>query len=333
MTDGTHEGARSSARSTRVPSAEYQDERHHSAPRCRGIISVRRRGAASGIIHPALDADEIKGVVLIKLKPGDVSYPNATLEETLMNVRIIFVLLVCALMMTGTIPVARTVQAQDDETPGVTGNSYTSPTWGYSLAWSDDWEVIASFAGQAAGGVTEELANGDYLLLSAGLPNGNSVSLEVMAGVGYAGDPDQCLDTYVAGIESLQEQESDEVKLEGFRPAQADGQPIGGHDDTSAYGVFEYAFIGEEFHWNLVDYVDCRAVTIDGDTVLLRLETSVLRENYTASVPLIENVLATLTLPVDTDPTSPVPLRTLPPLDPLPEQPSTPPAATPSPTA
>jgi hypothetical protein len=246
--------------------------------------------------------------------------------------RIVLLTLSCALMGAGVPLMARTVQAQDPETPGVTGNSYTSPTWGYSLAWTDNWEVIASFAGQAAGGVTEELANGDYLLLSAGFPNGNSVSLEVMAGVGYADDPEQCLDTYVAGLEALQAQESDEVKLEGFRPAQADGRPIGGHDDAGAYGVFEYAFIGEEFHWNLIEYVDCRAVPVDDDTILLRLKASVLRENYPAAVPLIHEVLATLTLP-DTDPPSPAPLRALPPLDPLPEQPSTPPAATPSPVS
>lgn len=237
------------------------------------------------------------------------------------------VVLACVLASTVFPAMSRTSLAQDVETPGVTGDSYTSPTWGYSLTWSDKWEVIASFAGQAAGGVTEELADGDYLLLSAGLPNGNSVSLELMAGIGYDGDPRRCLDTYVAGIESLQAQESDEVKVEGFQSATTNGQPIGGHDDTSAYGVFEYAIIGEEFHWNLVDYVDCR--TLDEDGALLRIKSSVLRENYPAAVSLIQDVLATLTLPNPASP-SPIPLPPLPPLDPLPAQPATPTAATPA---
>lgn len=236
--------------------------------------------------------------------------------------------LACVLVTAGQPIMSPTIQAQDNEYPGVMGSGYTSPTWGYRLDWSDEWEVIASFADQAAGGVTEELAGGDYLLLSAGLPNRNAVSLEIMAGIGYEGSPERCLAAYVAGIDALQQQESDEVAFEGFQPAEVDGRPIGGQDDSSAFGVYEYAIIGEEFHWNLVDYVDCR--TIDDDGALLRIKASVLRENYPAGVPLIQDVFATLALPDDTDPQSPAPLRSLPPLDPLPAQPSTPTAATPS---
>jgi hypothetical protein len=229
-----------------------------------------------------------------------------------------------ALMIATVLAATAPVQAQDVEQPGVEGTTYTSPTWGYSLAWTDEWEVIASFADQTAHGVTEGLARGDYLLLSAGLPNGNAVSLEIMAGAGYGGNPVPCLDTYVADLEALQAQSSDEVAIAGFQPATADGQPVGGTDPTSAYGLFEYSMTGEEFHWDLVDYVDCR--TLREGAAVLRIEASTLRENYETAVPLIEAVLATLSLPAGGDIASPTPPRPLPPqLDPLPS-----PAATPA---
>jgi len=228
-----------------------------------------------------------------------------------------------ALVIATVLAAASPARAQDIEQPGVEGATYTSPTWGYSLEWSNEWAVIASFADQTAHGVTEGLARGDYLLLSAGLPNGNAVSLEIMAGAGYGGYPAPCLDNYVANLEALQAQSNDEVAIAGFQAAAADGRPVGGTDPTSAYGVFEYSMTGEEFHWDLVDYVDCRALR-DG-TAVLRIEASTLRANYEAAVPLVESVLATLTLP-EGDAASPTPPRTLPPrLDPLPE-----PAATPA---
>lgn len=249
--------------------------------------------------------------------------PGGAEIHSMMN-RMLWCTLAGALVITALLAAAAPARVQDVEQPGVEGTTYTSPTWGYSLAWSDEWEVIASFADQSAHGVTEGLARGDYLLLSAGLPNGNAVSLEIMAGAGYGGNPAPCLDSYVANLEALQAQSSEEVAIAGFQPATAGGRPVGGTDPTSAYGVFEYSMTGEEFHWDLVDYVDCR--TLRDGTAVLRIEASTLRENYEAAVPLIEAVLATLTLPEGIDAASPTPPRTLPPwLDPLPE-----PAATPA---
>ncbi len=209
--------------------------------------------------------------------------------------------------------------AQDDATPvltpGVTGDSYVSPTWGYGLEWSDHWEVIASFSDQGADGVSRGMSRGDYLLLSYGLPNGNAVSLEVMAGIGFDGSPVNCLDTYVEQWETLEAQESEDVAITGFRQATSEGQPIGSVDDSSAYGIFEYSLSGEEFHWQLVDYVDCRVLNDDG--AILRIEASTLLEHYPVAVPVIQEVLGTLTMP-DADPRNVIPLRALPPLDPAP---------------
>lgn len=215
------------------------------------------------------------------------------------------------------------VVAQDDATPvlfpGVTGDTYVSPTWGYSLEWPDHWEVIAAFTDQGEDGVTQGLSNGDYILLSYGLPNGNAISLEVMAGIGFDGSPATCLDTYEKQWEALVAESSSapegDARISGFRQATSDGQPVGGADESSAYGVFEYEISGEEFHWQVVDYVDCRVLNNDG--AILRIEGSTLLEHYQTAVPVIQEVLSTLTMP-DADPRNVTPLRALPPLDPVP---------------
>jgi hypothetical protein len=239
--------------------------------------------------------------------------------EASMTVRTVF--LVVSAMCFGLSLLAATppALAQDDATPvltpGVVGDSYVSPTWGYTLEWSDHWEVIASFADQGEDGVSRGLSRGDYLLLSFGLPNGNAVSLEVMAGVGFDGSPATCLDTYVQQWQALEGQSDEEVAISGFRQATSDGQPIGSVDESSAYGIFEYDLSGEEFHWQLVDYVDCRVLNDDG--AILRIEASTLLEHYPVAVPVIQEVLGTLSMP-DADPRNVIPLRALPPLDPAP---------------
>lgn len=248
-----------------------------------------------------------------------------------MTVRTVFLVLSAVCTGLSLLAAAPPAFAQDDATPvsypGVTGDSYISPTWGYSLEWSDHWEVIAAFTDQGEDGVTHGLADGDYLLLSYGLPNGNSISLEVMAGIGFDGAPAACLDSYVDQLDALVAESSaapeGDAVISGFRQATSDGQPVGGTDDTSAYGVFQYDIIGEEFHWQLVDYVDCRVLNEDG--AILRIQASTLLEHYPEAVPVIQEVLGTLTMP-EADPRNVTPLRALPPLDP---SPSATPAASP----
>jgi hypothetical protein len=257
----------------------------------------------------------------LRLAAGDHLDPDArnTAAEVNMTMRTGFFVLSAVCFAFGLLAASGPALAQDDATPvltpGVTGDFYVSPTWGYSLEWPDHWEVIASFSDQGEDGVTRGLSRGDYLLLSYGLPNGNSVSLEVMAGIGFDGSPATCLDTYVQQWEALEEQSTEEVAITGFRQATSDGQVIGGVDEFSAYGVFEYDLSGEEFHWQLVDYVDCRVLNDDG--AILRIEASTLLEHYPTAVPVIQEVLGTLTMP-DADPRNVIPLRALPPLDPAP---------------
>lgn len=251
-----------------------------------------------------------------------------------MSVRTVFLLVSALSLGLSHLAMATPALAQDDATPvlepGVAGNSYVSPTWGYALEWPDHWEVIASFVDQGEDGEFQDMSHADYLLLSYGLPSGNAVSLEVMAGVGYDGSPAACLDAYVEQWEALvaESAESDEdVAITGFRQATAEGQPIGSVNETSAYGIYEYEMIGEEFHWQLVDYVDCRVLNDDG--VILRVQASTLLENYPEAVPVIQEVLGTLTT-AEADPRNVISLRALPPLDPVP---AATPAAGPAPAA
>ncbi len=71
--------------------------------------------------------------------------------------------------------------AQSDEVSGLNGNSWISPTFGYTAAWDDQiWEVSVEYSSLTL----------DYLVLQS--PRA-SVSIEFL--YSYDGEPDTCMTT------------------------------------------------------------------------------------------------------------------------------------------
>lgn len=87
--------------------------------------------------------------------------------------------LIVAVLLFALFAVPRGALAQrSDDLPGVDGNQYESPTYGYSLEWNDrDWEVVDAASDD----------NGDELVLT----NGDS-TLYVEGVAEYDGDADAC---------------------------------------------------------------------------------------------------------------------------------------------
>ncbi len=116
--------------------------------------------------------------------------------------------------------------AQDEEqTGGVEGNTYLSPTFGYELTWDDTWTV------------EEEASEGgyDYLLLTNG-----TTSAYVEGFYGFDGDPTDCVDDISDQI--AEEADGGEVTI-----AQAeDGSEMAGEEEGLAYAVFDYTITYED---------------------------------------------------------------------------------------
>ena len=97
----------------------------------------------------------------------------------------IFSLLAALVLSLVSGPAQVAAQADQDET-GVSGNSYVSPTFGYSLEWDRTWEV------------EDETVEDDYNMLRLGDQN----SLMFIEGYNFPTDAVDCVDAVLANIAS-----------------------------------------------------------------------------------------------------------------------------------
>lgn len=165
-------------------------------------------------------------------------------------------------------PEAATPEASNE---GIDGDTYTSPTYGYSLAWDANiWEAES------------RVGEDGYNELRLESP---SASLFIWSGVFYEGDPATCLQGESDYFESGDPSVSD------WRPAEdADGNPIAGETSNASYGVFTLTYTDPETEdaepVELVDYIECRSL-VEGEAVLVIFATTT-PERYNDS---IEDVL------------------------------------------
>ncbi|MDQ3043857.1 MAG: hypothetical protein M3R06_01720, partial [Chloroflexota bacterium] len=161
---------------------------------------------------------------------------------------------------------------------GVDSNSYTSPTYGFTLTWN-----------QAIWGVSDVVSQDgfDQLLLTNGP---SSVYIE-----GYAdgaGDPTACL---TENITALREVEG--VSDYTLREDSA-GRPLAGGDSTRAFATYDLTYINPAGgRVGFVNFVECRALVPGESVVVVTLFVSA--EDYESELPLVEDILAALTLPDD----------------------------------
>lgn len=121
---------------------------------------------------------------------------------------------------------------------GVEGNSYTSPTFGYSLSWDSTWNVV------------DEKVQADYNLVS--LSNGtSSVYLE---GIPSADDVDACLAAAVKQMKA-------ETGVSKVVKAASKSGPLEGSDPARAWAVYNLTYTaGDNTETALSEYLDCRPV-------------------------------------------------------------------------
>jgi len=181
----------------------------------------------------------------------------------------------------------------DDPGEGITGATYTSPTYGFGVAWNDTvWQADARI---------DEEGFDELELISA------SGTLYIWAGDVYNGDPAACLDGE-AGF-----YENEDPAITDWAPAEdADGEPITGETSNSAYGVFTLTYTDQTEEGaesvDLVDYIECREL-VPGQAVMIVFATST-PEQYNDHIDDVLTVTNQIELGGEADPTSTTPAAT-----------------------
>jgi hypothetical protein len=165
--------------------------------------------------------------------------------------------------------------ARADARGGGEEGSYVSPTFGYELTWSDEWEVL------------DEASEGgyDYLELSNGV-----VGVYLEGFFGFDGDPVACVDD----TGDLLTEEADDGEV--FVAEDEDGAPIEGEDDGTAWTVYSYAVTYEDGDSEDL-FADVQCWTLQEGASVLALTVIVLAEDYEDQLPAISDLVDGLFLP------------------------------------
>ena len=182
------------------------------------------------------------------------------------------VLLLLVLLASWNCPAA----AQDQVPSGVDSTTYTGPKYGYSISWDGDYWVLFE-----SGDTTSE---GDHLKLDVKEPGAG-----VLAIVWFSWSPTKDGEDYVAESADY----LNDPSFTDVHQAEANGQPIGGHDETSAYVVYEFEYKGN----SLVEYIECRQ--LEPDTVGFCVTFGTPRDEFNSHLPHVQELLDTMTSPGD----------------------------------
>lgn len=174
-------------------------------------------------------------------------------------------------------PVEDETPTPDDDTSGANGDTYTSPTYAYTLEWDEDlWEVDE-----------ERTRSGDRDVLVLDYTDGGQLFVEGYED--YDGDPEECLigssdeildlDT-VDNVESLEDD---------------DGDPVEGDED----GVVFAAYVVEIDDTPAVAYFSCQ--TLVEDEAVLAFSLIVVEDNADEGLEALADIQASLELPDDAD--------------------------------
>jgi predicted metalloprotease len=144
------------------------------------------------------------------------------------------------------IPGISQVNAQGTETEsGVSGNSYTSPTYGYSLTWDTPWEV--------SGELSEDGL--DQLQLT------NGVSTVYFEGFEYTGNEASCLADAVVLLQN-------ESGVSDYAQAQSETGPLEGEDTFGTWAVYDLTYTADDGTATpLTEFVICQSI-VPGESML-----------------------------------------------------------------
>jgi hypothetical protein len=169
-------------------------------------------------------------------------------------------------------------QGQASAPEGVDGTTYTSPLFGYSISWDEEYWVVAD--GTAIGD------QGDRLRLDVG--DAGVGALELVWFPWTTESQSRGADGYVEELVNRLINASD---LSDVHQAEANGNPIGEGDETSAYAVYEY----RSGNVSMAHYLECRHLSPSEVGFCVAFITP--REQFNTHLPHVQEVLATLSLP------------------------------------
>jgi predicted metalloprotease len=186
---------------------------------------------------------------------------------------------------------AQQSQNQNSGPSGVAGNTYTSPTYGYSLTWDASWKVT-----------DEQSQNGEDSLT---LAHGEDSSVYFDA---YASDEteDSCLQSTVQGV-------SQTAGISNFKQATANGQPLEGSGDIGTWAVYDMVYTGSDNSTaNVTMFLLCRSI-VPGQA-MLGIAQLVESSKYNDELNPLLALLSAITMPGETsnNPTEPTPEETPP---------------------
>ena len=174
----------------------------------------------------------------------------------------------------------------NDALQGLYDDSYTNPEWGYSFQWDDEsWTI-------------EAIDHGLSYLHFVELENETTYALIEAEGYDYETDdglsPQSCLQDDIESLESSDGLVDVEISREpGDFPA--------GFDPSGAAALVSYTVTDDDGDSQdaprYVDYVECRSM--NGGLAVLKIIFSSPIDDYEASLPAIEALLATITVPED----------------------------------
>jgi hypothetical protein len=166
---------------------------------------------------------------------------------------------------------SRPAAAQDEVPRGVDGTTYTGPNFGYSISWDGDyWDLTGS-----AGGDDQ----GDSLKFHVKDPGAGILEMGW-----FSWNPSRDAEDYVAEFAD----NLDVPDVTDLHQAEANGRPIGGHDETSAYVVYEFQI--EEVQ--AVEYIECRQ--LEPDTIGFCFTFLTSRDEFNSHLPHVQEMLDTM---------------------------------------
>jgi len=136
---------------------------------------------------------------------------------------------------------------QSRNASGVDGSAYISPTYGYSLEWTRDWEFIED---------SEMVGDGRSDVDEIGVFNGTS-AVYVSGRVDYDGDAASCVEGEADSLATTDGIEDVEL-LTGD-----DGEPLGVAGDEFAFGLYSLISSGGDGPIIQIVYIECRTVVAD----------------------------------------------------------------------
>jgi hypothetical protein len=158
-------------------------------------------------------------------------------------------------------------------TPTTNGAGYTSPTYGYTLTWDDEWHEV-----------TRSSQDGyDFLRIAS------DTALADFAGFRWTASADDCIDGLVSYYQGQPGYSDVRIAVDDA------GNERRGHDGATAWAIVEFTLTADGQTDAYVDYVACRPL-VAGES-MLSIEYLTFADDFDAQDPARERLLTGLTLP------------------------------------